>query len=112
MWCTCRFIENQDWRIRKEWPRNRHTLLLPPGKLEATLADASVKAMRHGMDEPGDGSTSKRRFNLCLAGTCSPIRDVVADGIAELHRSLGHNSNLLSERCLRNLHNIQAITQN
>src|SRR3546814_4672474 len=56
--CTCRFIENQDGRILKECPRNRHTLLLPPGKLEATLADASVKAMRHGMDEPGDGSTA------------------------------------------------------
>src|SRR3546814_19752262 len=92
MWCTCRFIENQDWRILKECPRNRHTLLLPPGKLEATLADASVKAMRHGMDEPGDGSTSSRRFNLCLAGTCSPISDVVADGIVEQHRILGHNA--------------------
>src|SRR3546814_2033610 len=41
--CTCRFIENQDGRLLKECPRNRHTLLLPPGKLEATLADASVK---------------------------------------------------------------------
>src|SRR3546814_20025751 len=64
------------------------SLLLPPGELEATLADASVKAMRHGMDEPGDGSTSQRRFNLCLAGTCSPISDVVADGIVEQHRIL------------------------
>src|SRR3546814_4826908 len=44
--CTCRFIENQDGRILKECPRNRHTLLLPPGELEATRADASVKAMR------------------------------------------------------------------
>src|SRR3546814_14085289 len=31
---------------------------------------------------------------------------------SEQHRILGHNANLLSERCLRNLRNILAIDQN
>src|SRR3546814_11468067 len=87
-------------------------MLRTTGGFVARRADASVKAMRHSMDEPGEGSTSQCRFKLCLSGTCSPISDVVADGIVEQHRILRHDANLLSERCLRNLRNILAIDQN
>src|SRR5262249_15556318 len=90
-----RFIQNQNWRILQECPRNRKPLPFPYTQLYPALPYHSVKSMRQPIDEGTRVShrRSLQQFFICRIRL--PNLQVLADGAVKQEAFLRHHPDLL-----------------
>jgi hypothetical protein len=93
-------VEDQDRRVLEDGAGDGDALLLAAGELEAALADHRVIAARQGGDEVVDAGGAGGGLDLAACGAVAPIGDVVADGVVEQHRVLGHHADGGAQRVL------------
>ncbi len=84
----CRFVQDQDGRIREEGAGNRHTLAFAPRQLDAALTHERFIALRQCRDEIVGAGLSCGPLDF-RAGRARPgVRNVLRERAMEQHRLL------------------------
>src|SRR5690606_31725857 len=87
------FVEDQDFRVFEDCPRNGHALFFAAGKFQSALADQTVVTLGQAADEVVNIGGACGGFDGCLVGVGSCIGDVVTQRIVKQHRILRHDTN-------------------
>src|SRR5215475_9472025 len=106
------FIEQDDRRVLDQRPRDRDTLALAAGELEALLTDLRVVAIRKAHDEVVGVRGLRRRDDVGLARAGLAERNIVAHRGAEQECILPHQGDLLAQRASRSRGDVLAVDRN
>ena len=88
----CRFVEQHDGRLLQQGARDRHALFFAAGEFQSALAHLRGIAVGQAGDELVQAGEAGRLDHLVLARAGAPVGDVVAQGIVEQDRILGHHA--------------------
>src|ERR1700679_1388134 len=104
-------VQNQDWGVSDDRPRNPYALALAARYGQAPLADQRVVTIRHRSDEVVRVGKLCRLDDLGIRCAGAAVSDVGFDGTPEQHRILQDKTDLLAQRLFRVLHRVHAIDQ-
>src|SRR5262245_8856340 len=83
-------VENQDTGASEDRSRDRQSLTLAAGQLDAAIADWRVVSIREAIDELVGAGELGGRHDLAIGGATDAVRDVLADAAREQRWILQH----------------------
>src|SRR6476619_1165862 len=92
-----RFIQNQNWRILQECPRNRKPLLFAHTQLYSALPHHAAQSLRQPIDEGTRVCHSRRLQQFFIRRIRLPNLQVLADGAVKQKAFLCHHPDLLPQ---------------
>src|SRR5450631_4475530 len=107
-----RVVEDQNLGIANQGAGNRRALLLSAGERDAAFSHHRIVAFGKTLDVDCNVGRVGRVVNLLVGGGVDSQGDVLADAVAEQESFLGHESNVLAQRCDGIISNRTAIDQN
>lgn len=104
-------VEHEDRGRLEERPRQRSALLLPAGERHPALTDHGVEAIAELLKVVHELRGLEGRLQLFVAGVRAAVADVVAQGVGEEERFLGHEADRVAQGTQRILAHVAAIDE-
>ncbi|MNH91728.1 hypothetical protein D3C73_442960 [compost metagenome] len=109
---ACRFIENQDGRVRQNCPGNSQQLLLPLRNIGGFLVQNSVIAQRKCADKVIGMRSFGGPHHIGFCSTLTAIGDVVTDGSVEQPGILEHHTEFAAQLTALHISNVETVDDN
>ncbi|MNF66900.1 hypothetical protein D3C84_487010 [compost metagenome] len=106
-------VEDQQWRVFQQCPRNRQALTLTAREQHAVFPDLGIQAFGHLRDEVHRISIGGSLFNVFARRASQiAISDVVGDAVVEQRHMLGHLGHMPAQVTQAIVFDLNVIEQN